>query len=396
MLLASAALLAWFVLLRPPAVPSEADGKAWLTGFADQIGSSRLLGAKRPDVMALFPGLEPEAAPGCVTTWSRNDPSAPIVVRQRLELGRFGNDACDDAQFGMLTTTLRQSEGVTPGALVQRLTEAFGPPAISRDTSLDGSISTMWLILDGVFVRLREPVGPRAAGTFSVLYTRFYAAPTTLPTTAEGVKWMDGTVDLLTGPALAHAHGPATAAMVGADMQATPFSDDGCQTDFTVDLLTKGPIGSGQMLALHHAEGQPCDEAGFAALSMMVWRRGPVTAEALVSRFSDRLGSPVVTRTFDPDRIDYQWRTKYGITVDLLEGLTGDWRHWLKLRASNPRTDAGCFPARWGAAAACAGCSSEAAIAWKPVTPAKDALCPPCSPVPCCSSRWCWCSSPCR
>ena len=66
------------------------------------------------------------------------------------------------------------------------------------------------------------------------------------------------------------------------------------------------------------------DETGFASLSMMVWRRGPVTAEALVNRFSDKLGSPVVTRTFDRDEIGYQWRTQYGTTVDLLEGLTGD------------------------------------------------------------------------
>jgi hypothetical protein len=332
LLLASAAILGWFVL-RPPAVPSEAEGQAWLTGFVDLLTSSRLLGAKGPTAIALFPGLEPEAAPDCLTTLSRSDPSAPIVVRQRLELGRLAGDACDQAQFGMLSMTLRQSEGVTPGALVQRFTEAFGPPAINRDTGLDGSISYMWLVLDGVFVCLEEPAGPRAVGTFSVLFTRFYASPTTLPTLAEGVEWMDRIVDLLTGPALAHARGQAAVGMVDASMEATPF-DDGCRTYFMTNLLTKGSIGSGQTLSLDHEEGQRCDEAGFVSLSMMVWRNASVTAEALVSRFSDKLGSPVVTRAFDRDEIAYQWRTQHGTTVDLVEGLAGDWRHWLRLRMS--------------------------------------------------------------
>ena len=176
--------------------------------------------------------------------------------------------------------------------------------------------------------RIQEPVGPGAAGTFSVLLLRFYASPTALPTPAEGVAWMDRTVDLLTGAALAHARGPAAAGMVGASMQAGPYRDNGCQTDFVADLLKKGPIGSDQMLALDHTEGQPCDEAGFASLSMRVWQRAPVTSEALVSRISDKLGSPMVTRAFDRDEIAYQWRTQHGTTVELLEGLTGDWRHW--------------------------------------------------------------------
>lgn len=140
LLLALAGILVWFVLLRPPAVPAQADGQAWLTGFADFLTSSRLLGAKGPDAFALFPGLQSEATADCVTTWSPTDPSAPIVTRQRLEVGRLGGEACDKAQFGMLNTTLRQSEGVTPGALAHRFTETFGSPTIDRDTGLTGSI----------------------------------------------------------------------------------------------------------------------------------------------------------------------------------------------------------------------------------------------------------------
>lgn len=332
-LLASAALVAWFVL-RPPAAPSKADGEAWLTGFADLLTSSRPLGAEGRDAAALFPGLQPDPAAECVTAWSRTDPSAPIVMRQRLDIARLDGEPCDKAQFGSLGTTLRQSEGVTPGALVRRFTEAFGPPSIDRDIALNGSISYRWLILEGVFVRLEEPVGPGAAGPFSVLFVRFYASPTTLPSAAEGEAWMDGTVDLMTGPALAHARGPAAAAMVDASLQAAPYADDGCPTYFWADLRKKGPIGSGQVLTLSRAEGRPCEDAEFAGLSMMVWLRGPVAAEALVGRISAKLGDPVVTRVFDADEIAYQWRTPHGTTVNLLEGLAGDSRHWLRLRTS--------------------------------------------------------------
>ena len=139
LLLTSVFVLGWLTL-RPAAVPSEAEGRAWLAGFADLLTSSRLLAAKGPAAIVLFPGLDPEAAPECVTTWSRRDPSAPIVVRQSVDLGRLPGDACDQAQFGNLSMTLRQSEGVTPGVLVQRFTEAFGQPVINRDTGLDGSI----------------------------------------------------------------------------------------------------------------------------------------------------------------------------------------------------------------------------------------------------------------
>ena len=335
-LLVLGTFLGWLVL-RPPAVQAAAEGRAWLGGFADLLTSSRLLGATGPATIALFPGLDPEAAADCVTTWSRRDPSAPIVVSQRVELGRLAGDACNEAQFGSLSMTLRQSESVTPGAVVQRFTEAFGPPAINRDTGRDGSISYLWLVLDGVFVRLEEPAGPRATGMFSVLFTRFYAAPTAFPTPADGSAWMDRTADLLTGPALAHARGQAAVGMVDAPMEATP-SDDGCTTYFMAKLRTKRPIESGQTLSLDRAQGQPCEEAGFASLSMMVWRNATVTAEALASRFSNKLGSPVVTRAFDRDEIAYRWRTPYGTTVDLTEGLAGDWRHWLRLRIAKSDT----------------------------------------------------------
>jgi hypothetical protein len=89
-----------------------------------------------------------------------------------------------------------------------------------------------------------------------------------------------------------------------------------------------------QALSLDRAEGQPCDEARFASLSVMVWRDATITAEALASRFSNKLGSPTATRAFDRDEIAYRWRTPYGTTVDLTEGFAGDWRHWLQLRTS--------------------------------------------------------------
>ncbi len=331
-LLLISVIMGWLAL-RPPAVPSEAQGQAWLTGLADLLTSSRLLSAKGPVAMALFPDLDPETAPDCVTTWSRRDPAAPIVVRQSVELGRLPGDACDQAQFGKLSMTLRQSEGVTPGALVQRFTEAFGPPAINRDTGLNGSISYLWLVLDGVFVRLEEPAGPRATGMFSILFTRFYAAPTTFPTSADGIAWMDRTTDLLSGPALPQARGQAAVGMVDAPMEPTP-SDDGCPTFFMAKLLTKRPIESSQALSLDRAEGQPCDEAAFASLSMMVWRNATVTAEALAGRLSSRMGSAVVTRAFDRNEIAYRWHTPYETTVDLTEGLAGDWQRWLRLRIS--------------------------------------------------------------
>ena len=334
LLLAATAVLAWFLVLRPPAVPSQADGEAWLTGFADRLVDARTLGAKGPGALALFPGLGVWSTGDCVTSWSRTDTSAPIVTYQRLELGRLGADACDKAQFGMLSTTLRQSEGITPGALAERFTGQFGQPDIHRDAGLRGSVTYQWQILDGVWVHMGEAVRPGGADDFSVLFVRNYASPAALPTVAEGLAWMDGTVALLTGPELAQARGAAVPELIGAAMQARTANASGCPTTFMADLLKQQPIGSGQTLFLDQDEGQPCAEARFSGLSMRVWQRAPVTAEALVTRISAKLGSPAVARAFDRDGITYWWRTAHGTTVELFEGLTGDWRHWLTLRAA--------------------------------------------------------------
>jgi len=333
LLLVAAAVLAWFLVLRPPAVPSQADGEAWLAGFVDRLVDARTLGAVGPGALALFPGLGPWSAGDCVTSWSRTDPSAPVVTYQRLELGRAGADACDKAQFGMLSTTLRQSEGITPGALAERLTGQFGQPDIHRDAGLRGSVTYQWQILDGVWVHMSEAVQPGGADDFSVLFVRSYASPSALPTVSEGLAWMDGTVALLTGPELPRARGAAAAGMVGAAMQGYPDGASDCQTDFMADLLKQQPIASGQTLSLEQDEGRPCSQARFSRLSMRVWQRAPVTAEALVTRISAKVGSPAVTRVFDQDGITYQWQTAHGTTVELFEGLTGDWQHWLALRA---------------------------------------------------------------
>lgn len=324
LLLVAAVVLAWFLVLRPPAVPSEAEGQAWLTGFADRLTDARTLDAKGPGAWS---------ADDCATSWSHRDPSAPIVTYQRLELGRLGTDACDKAQFGMLSTTLRQSEGITPGALAERFTGQFGQPDIHRDAGLRGSVIYRWDILDGVWVQIDEPVRPGGADDFSVLFVRSYASPAALPTVAEGLAWMDGTVALLTGPELPRARGTAAAELAGAAMLGHPSGASGCSTDFTADLLKQQPIGSGQTLLLERAEGQPCSEARFSWFSMRVWQRAPVTAEALVTRIDARLGSPAVARVFDRDGITYRWRTAHGTTVELFEGLRGDWQHWLTLRA---------------------------------------------------------------
>ena len=140
-LLAAAAGLGCVLLLRGPAVPPEAEGEAWLAGFADRLAAPDTWSARGPAALALFPGLGTWSTGSCVLTWSKRKPSAPVVTYQRLELGRLRPDEpCEQAQFGMLSTTLRQSEGVTPGALAALFTDRFGPPAIHRDTSLRGAI----------------------------------------------------------------------------------------------------------------------------------------------------------------------------------------------------------------------------------------------------------------
>ena len=151
--LAGACGLGGFVLLRPNG-PPEAEGRAWLTAFADRLTSPTTWSAKGPAALALFPGLGTWSGGECVRAWSTRDPAAPVVTYQRLELGRFGDEPCDQAQFGMLSTTLRQSDGVTPGALVERFSERFGPPEFNRDTGLHGTISYIWQMQDGIFATL--------------------------------------------------------------------------------------------------------------------------------------------------------------------------------------------------------------------------------------------------
>ena len=71
----------------------------------------------------VFPGLGTWSTEKCVLTWSRQNPSAPVVTYQRLELGRLNTgEPCDEAQFGMLSTTLRRPEGITV-----ELTEDLSP-----------------------------------------------------------------------------------------------------------------------------------------------------------------------------------------------------------------------------------------------------------------------------
>ena len=289
-LVAAAVGLGCFLLLRGPAVPSGAEGEAWLTGFADRLAAPGTCSARGPAALALFPGLGPWSGGDCVLTWSKRDPSAPVVTYQRLELGRLrAEEPCDQAQFGMLSTTLRQSEGITPGALAAMFTERFGPPDIHRDTSLRGAITYAWQVQDGIFAQLEERVQPGGADTFSLLFMRSYGAPTASATAQEGERWMDRTTDLVAGPALADARGPAAVArLVDADLVPDGRDAVTCPTSFDANLLTKGPIGSGHSLRLERPDGASCEQARFAWLSMRIWQREPVTAGALEARLGTR------------------------------------------------------------------------------------------------------------
>ena len=326
------AFVGWWFVLRTPPGPPEAEGRAWLTRFSDLLTSPRALGARGPGALALFPGLGPWSTGRCVTEWSRSDASAPIVTYQRLELGRLDGDACVQAQFGMLSTTLRQSEGVTPGALMERFTAAFGPPDFHQDWTLGGSATTTWQVLDGIHITLEEPVGPGGGAAFSLLFVRQYGTATAIPTAAEGEQWMSRIVDLMTGPALLAARGPAAVKLIDADMQPQLFDDSGCPTEFIADPKKAGAIGSDQDVALRRAPGEPCGDAVVSSVSMQIWRREPVTAEALVKRIAEKIGAPTVSRTFERSGVDYEWHTPAGTTVELYEGLSGGFEHWLRLR----------------------------------------------------------------
>ena len=334
-ILLAAAGLGCFLLLRGPAVPPEAEGQAWLAGFADRLAAPGTWSARGPAALALFPGLGTWSTRECVLTWSARNPSAPVVTYQRLELGRLNADEpCDRAQFGMLSTTLCQSDGITPGVLAALFTERFGPPDIRRDTALRGTVTYAWQVQDGIFAHLEERVQPGGGDTFSLLFMRSYGSPTALATVQEGERWMDRTVDLVTGPALTEARGPAAVArLVDADLVPDGKDAATCPTSFDANLLAKGPIGSGQSLLLDRPDGAPCEQARFSWLSMRIWHREPVTARALAARLEGRLGAPTLSRDFDRNTVKYRWTTPRGVAVELTEDLSSAGRYWLGLRA---------------------------------------------------------------
>ncbi len=332
-LLAAAGIAIGAAALRPPG-PSEAEGAAWFKQFADLITSDRLLGAHGPGIATLFPGLTPDLPADCDAEWRLDDRWAPIVTEQRLELGRFPDAPCDTVQFGILRTTLRQSANVTPGAFVQRLTEEFGPPEVTRETGLTGSIVYRWLVLDGMYIRIEEAAGPGAHPVFSVDVTKFLGSPDRVATPEEGERWMTATVALLTNPALAAARGPAAVAMIPAPLQPMGLTDEECPSIYRTDVRIKGPIASEEALYLDHTEGRPCAQAPFSQYSVSIWQRAPVTAEALVARFSATLGAPAVTREFDRQGIEYTWKTHFHTVIGLFEGFGGDWSRYMRLRTS--------------------------------------------------------------
>lgn len=324
--------LGGFLFLRPSQGPPEAEGRAWLAAFADRLASPTTWSAKGPAALALFPGLGTWSDNECVRAWSMRDARAPVVTYQRLELGQFGNEPCDQAQFGMLSTTLRQSDGITPGALVERFTDLFGPPEFSRDTGLRGSIKYTWQVQDGIFATLEERVQPGGAEDFSVLFVRSYASPTSLASPADGERWMSRTVDLMTGSALSLGRGAAVVPLLEVDMQPVGIEAATCPTMFEANLLNKGPIGTGQSLILERLEGAPCEQAYFSWLSMRIWQREPVTAAALAKRFDDKLGAATISRDFDRNSVKYRWTTPRQTAVELTEDLSVPGHYWLSLR----------------------------------------------------------------
>lgn len=335
--LALAAAAVAVLVLRGPALPSEAAGRAWLDGFADSLTSSATWSARGPAALAPFPGLGPWSGKECVLEWSRRTPSDPVVTYQRLELGRLNAaEPCEDAQFGMLSTTICQSEGITPGGLAERFTARFGPPAIHRGTGLRDAVTYRWLLQDGIFAHLEERVQPGGADTFSLLFLRSYASPTTLAGPDEAEQWLVRTVDLVTGPDLPRARGAAIPPMLGVPMRSSASRDADCPTEFYADLLVKGPIATGQSLLLERPDGAPCAEARFSWLSMRIWGREPVTATALVKRIGDRLGAATLSRDFERDAVKYGWTTPHGTAVELTEELSDTGRPWLSLRTWRP------------------------------------------------------------
>ena len=331
-LVALLALAAWRFLLAGPQTPSEADGQAWLSSFADLLTSPRALGSRGPTALALFPGLGTWPAGDCVTEWARTDTSAPIVTYQRLKLGRKPGEPCAEAQFGLLSTTLRASDGITPGTLIDRFTQQFGPPEFHHDWMLRGSLTYTWQVADGIFIHLDEPVGPGRGEAFSLLFVRSYGTPTALATPSQAEQWMDAIVALVTGPDLAKAPAAEAIKMVGLPMTPELRDGDGCPEAYNAVPDKPGPIGSRQELRFDRQPGQACDEARFEAFSMEMWKREPLTAEALAERITRRLGQPAVSRELGQDGLSYRWSTPFGTAVDLYEGLSGGMQHVMRLR----------------------------------------------------------------
>ena len=334
--LAAAGLVLGGLFLNRPSPPPEAEGLRWLDGFVDRLSAPSTWAARGPAAAALFPGLRPASGEGCVLTWSGTADADPVVTRQSLDLGRLSPDEpCDAAQFGMLSTTFRASEGINPGALAERITARFGPPDIRRDPALRGTITYDWLAQDGILAHLEEPVRPGGADTFSLLFTRSYGAPTAVAEPAEGERWMDRTVALLAGPALVNARGAAAVKLIDADLRPEAGGTETCPTSFGDDRRDKGPIVSSYFLLLDRPDGA-CADARFDSLSMRIWQREPVTAAAVATRFGARLGPAVVSRDFDRNKVSYRWSTPPGLVVELWEDVSAEGRHWLLLRASRP------------------------------------------------------------
>ena len=293
-----------------------------MAAFADRLTSRELLGARGASAMAFFPGIGTWSTGDCVTEWTRKDRSASIVRYERLELGRQPADACDQAQFGILSTTIRQSEGITPGALVARIAENFGPPDTHRDTGLSGSITYSWTILDGVFLHVEEPVRPGGSDEFSVLFMHSYAAPTFVPNAAEGEQWMDRAVALLTDSNLLAARGMGAVRLVDASLLPQSLDPAKCPVSYMSDLMAKHPIADSISLYLEQATPPYCGEARFDGLSFSVWQREPVTPAAMVARLQAKLGAPELRRDIQMNSLYYRWKTRHGAAVEVSQSMT--------------------------------------------------------------------------
>ena len=308
----------WFAVHRNTA-PDAQMGRAWLDNFAVQLTSPGLLGARGPSALALFPRLGTWPASGCQAEWRKADGLGPVILSQSLELARLDADPCEQAQFGQLGTVLRQSEGVTPGALAERLTERFGAPQVHRDTSVDGSITYEWDVLYGIHIRMEEPVGLAGADTFSVMVTRFLGASGGLPSPADAERWLDRTAALLTGPDLSAAHGMQAVRLVDAAMPPEATLGGGCATSYaTSGAAPREAIAYDKRLTLDTA-APDCDDAGFEHLSLTIWTQGPVTVQALVERVTAKLGPPALNRDFARHSLHYEWNNGLGTTVGVTE-----------------------------------------------------------------------------